>query len=210
MSKTTSVIDLTVDSPAASPSRPKLPCSTKFAGKSFYITGTWVTMTADHARELCRANGGRVVSATSESVDYIVLGAKGTLQHVPLAKPSQKLTEREFLDMILAEDAQATMKGRKRPAQDENEPVRGAPSKPAKKSRTSDAGPEAVIGYKRVQDFICNGYVELKGKTLKAYDCGGEVYKAQRGKSIQDLLSKFEAWLEECDGEYHYRMMKGY
>lgn len=61
MSNIDSVIDLTSSpanvqaQPAASP---KLHKTSTLTGKSFVITGIWLTMSSEQAKELCRANGG--------------------------------------------------------------------------------------------------------------------------------------------------------
>lgn len=59
---------------------------------------------------------------------------------------------------------------------------------------------EEVRLYKWIHYFIHSGEVQLHGKTLTAYDCGGEVFQAQRGKSVPDLMKKFGAWMDEVDG----------
>ena len=44
------------------------------AGKTFVLTGSLATLTRDRARELIRANGGKVASSVSKTVDVVVVG----------------------------------------------------------------------------------------------------------------------------------------
>lgn len=173
-------------------------------------------MSADHARELCKANGGyalvlsgahdcalipvparRVVTAISGRVDYVVIGAGGPRKDMNTGD-APFLTERAFLNMILPEDESPVNAGQKRTA---DEPLAG-PSK--KVARKSDPGPgqsdAEARAYQQITNFLYGGEIRLEGKGLKAFDCGGQVYKAQRGKSAQDLLLKFGTWLDACDG----------
>ncbi|KAL4252263.1 hypothetical protein ABKN59_002582 [Abortiporus biennis] len=102
MSDTDYVIDLTsspqlhtvsisrrsdMESPKACSSRvPNLPKSHVLDGKTFMIMGKWMTISSEQAKELCKANGGRVVSAVSGKVDYIVTGAAGTREDAGYSK----------------------------------------------------------------------------------------------------------------------------
>lgn len=111
------------------------------------------------------------------------------------------LTEKQFLDLILdstGSDNQSTapVTGQKRSAEE-------AALEPSKKARKSDPGPGAATSARKMEQvtaFLYNGYIEMKGKSLIAYDCGGQVHKFQRGKGPIELLEKFEDWLESCDG----------
>ena len=110
---------------------PKVPKSHLLAGKAFMFRGTWVTMTASAAEELCIANGGcvfislfslprrptknnmnnnnintnnsTVVRAVIEVPTYIVIGKKGTPQSFAAfqSQGAQIISEPVFLDMIL-------------------------------------------------------------------------------------------------------------
>ncbi len=46
----------------------------KLSGKTFVITGTFSSMTRDHAKELIEAQGGRVASSVSKDVDALIVG----------------------------------------------------------------------------------------------------------------------------------------
>ncbi|KAH8118253.1 hypothetical protein DFH11DRAFT_1573234 [Phellopilus nigrolimitatus] len=194
---------------ASSSGAPKLPRSRILAGKTFAFRGTWLTMTADQAEELCRVNAGEITRAITERTAYVVIGGKGTNQNTKkLAEHGATLlSEGDFLGMVLAQgnvnkenaSLSSSTSGYKR---DLEEPAAG-PSKPSK-VRKSDPKPQAEEeDMKWLHYFLADGEIQMKGKTLVAYDCGGQVYKAQRGKSAVELLRKFNKFLEDCKGEYH-------
>jgi len=54
------------------------------------------------------------------------------------------------------------------------------------------------------KDFARGNNIRLKGKTLTVFDCGGPFFKAQRGKSLIELLLQFEKFLEKCDGLFDF------
>ncbi|KAF7966550.1 hypothetical protein HWV62_37898 [Athelia sp. TMB] len=203
MSDTDSVIDLT-SSPT--PSRKgnkdeiptKLPKSNTLCGKSFVITGTWLTMSSEQAKELCKANGGRVLDSPSKA-EFLVVGASGPPQDkAKLPSSVRIISEKDFLDWVLDPEGNSNHTGQKRALDD---PTAG-PSKPSKAAKTSAPVPASATTrpLKYVTAFLYSGDIELKKKSLSAGDCGGTVKKIQRGKDAIDLLYKFEDWLASCDG----------
>lgn len=46
----------------------------KFSGKNFIITGTLSSMSRDKAKDIIVANGGKVLSAISKNLDYVIVG----------------------------------------------------------------------------------------------------------------------------------------
>lgn len=71
----------------------------EFQGKTFLFTGTLQSMTRDSAKEMVRAQGGKVVSSVTKKLDYLIVGEKAGSK---LAK-AEKLgvtvwTEEEFLE----------------------------------------------------------------------------------------------------------------
>ncbi|EPS99416.1 hypothetical protein FOMPIDRAFT_1024267 [Fomitopsis schrenkii] len=167
-------------------------------------------MSPEYAKELCRANGGTIVPASSKP-SFIVVGARSPPSTFESAKKmgKQVLTELQYVAMVLGESLNTTpvpagvQAGRKRPAEAE-----AGPSKPSK-ARKSDPGYPAAPDFPRVSAFLYGGEIRLEKKMLKAYDCGGGVFKATRGKNPVDLLQKFEDWLPE-DGEYQHKVMHFY
>ncbi|KDQ14732.1 hypothetical protein BOTBODRAFT_65980 [Botryobasidium botryosum FD-172 SS1] len=210
------VIDLTSSPPpskapdmtnAASHSKNALPTSTIFSGKAFVFTGTWLTMSVESARDLCKINGGHVTNTVSARTSYVVVGAKGTRQDTKklTEKGASLITEAEYLNMILSQGNTNDPLSKKRGLEDPS----AGPSKPAKTRKSdqgSGAGSETALKLEWVTNFAHDGEIRVEGKTLTAFDCGGQVYKAHRGKSIIELLKKFDKWLEDCDGDYHSRL----
>ena len=136
------------------------------------------------------------------------MGGKGTTQNTKkfTEHGASLITEADFLGMILAqgnankENAHlATGTANKRPLEDAS----SGPSKPSKAARKSEASaPKEEEDMKWLHYFLMErqNEVRLEGKTLTAFDCGGQVYKAQRGKSCVELLRKFNKFLEDCKG----------
>jgi hypothetical protein len=138
------------------------------------------------------------------SPDYVVVGARGTSEDTTaLVKDGAKvISERDLMDMILGSVSaykENMAAGKKRAA---DEPIPGS-SKPAKMSKTTPAE-QTAAKYPYVTNFLYDGEIRLKGKTLEAYDCGGTVKKIQRTKGPEDMLEKFEKWLASCDGVRFY------
>ncbi len=76
--------------------------SNALEGSSFVISGTFTTLSREELKDRIQANGGRVVSAVSSHVDYLVAGEKAGPEKV---KKAQKLgvrmiTEQELLNKI--------------------------------------------------------------------------------------------------------------
>ncbi|TFY54508.1 hypothetical protein EVJ58_g8821 [Rhodofomes roseus] len=222
MSGRDSVIDIS-SSPEPPAWRP--PASQNLSGKSFHFGGIWATMSTDHARELCRANGGcvfgqlriiieriefsyRSIVAPCSKPTYVVVGARSPPSTFESAKKmgKQVLTELQYIALVLGESVSSSQSpaqaGQKRPAEAE-----AGPSKPSK-ARKSDPGPgrPPAPDFPRIGNFLYDGEIRLEKKMLKAYDCGGPVFKAMRGKNPVDLLQKFEDWLPD-DLQYHHKIM---
>ncbi|KAH9830476.1 uncharacterized protein C8Q71DRAFT_367662 [Rhodofomes roseus] len=204
MSGRDSVIDIS-SSPEPPAWRP--PASQNLSGKSFHFGGIWATMSTDHARELCRANGGSIVAPSSKPT-YVVVGARSPPSTFESAKKmgKQVLTELQYIALVLGESVSSSQSpaqaGQKRPAEAE-----AGPSKPSK-ARKSDPGPglPPAPDFPRIGNFLYDGEIRLEKKMLMAYDCGGPVFKAMRGKNPVDLLQKFEDWLPD-DLQYHHKIM---
>ncbi|KZT63935.1 hypothetical protein DAEQUDRAFT_770141 [Daedalea quercina L-15889] len=202
MSEAGSVIDVT-SSPEPPAWRP--PAGKTLSGRSFHFGGIWGTMSPDHAKELCRANGGTIPTPSAEPT-YVVVGARSPPSTFESAKRmgKQVLTELQYISMVLGEKTDRTpassQAGQKRPAETE-----AGPSKPSK-AHKSDAGYPAAPDFPRVSNFLYSGEIRMKKKMMTAYDCGRGVFKAQRGKNPVDLLQKFEDWLPD-DLEYHHKIM---
>ncbi len=71
------------------------------AGKTFVLTGTLTQMTRDAAKDIIRAQGGRVSSSVSTKTDYVVAGAKAGSKLAKAQTCGVKiLTEDMFIKMI--------------------------------------------------------------------------------------------------------------
>lgn len=74
---------------------------TQLSGKTVLFTGTLQQMTRDDAKERVRAAGGKVSSAVSKSVDYLVVGAAaGSKLTKARTLGVSVLTEQEFLKLL--------------------------------------------------------------------------------------------------------------
>ena len=71
-------------------------------GKKFLVTGTLEKYGRSQAKELIEANGGKVISAVSKKLDYLVVGAKPGSKVAKAEKLGTItiLDEQEFLDLI--------------------------------------------------------------------------------------------------------------
>lgn len=126
-------------------------------------------------------------------------GNKSTTRQDAPKKGVTALTEAEFLSLILSQAGQsastASSGSKKRVNEGEDESSR------RKVQKTGDAAGESSLPtLKWVTDFAKGNEIRIEGKTLTAFDCGGQVFKAQRGKSIIELFKKFDKFLEDCNG----------
>ena len=73
----------------------------KLVGKTFLITGTLVQYSRDEAKDIIEANGGKMLSAVSKNLHYLLVG-ESPGSKVEKAKKTGVtiLTEKEFLAMI--------------------------------------------------------------------------------------------------------------
>jgi len=71
-------------------------------GKKFLVTGTLEKYGRSQAKELIEANGGKVISAVSKKLDYLVVGAKPGSKVAKAEKLGTVtiLNEQEFLELI--------------------------------------------------------------------------------------------------------------
>ncbi|KAL5526373.1 hypothetical protein ACEPAF_8096 [Sanghuangporus sanghuang] len=187
----------------------RLPRSSILAGATYAFRGTWLTMTTEAAEELCKANGGEVTLAITARTQYVVMGGRGTTQDTKIFTEhgATLITEADFLRIILSqsgpnkENAHLSA-GHKRPPEGSS----SGPSKPSKVARKSESDlASEEEDMKWLHMFLKSDEVRLRGKTLVAYDCGGEVFRAKRGKSAVDLLRKFNKFLEDCQGVSFHR-----
>lgn len=76
--------------------------SEKLAGKTFLFTGTLPTLSRDEGKALVEANGGKVLSAVSANLDFLVVGEKSGSKLAKAQKiPSVNvIDESQFLQMI--------------------------------------------------------------------------------------------------------------
>lgn len=140
----------------------------------------------------------------------MVIGGRGSSHDLSkfISQGATPITEADFLGTIL--NSNSTVSGPlphvgKRPLEEPQGQTAAAAttSQPQKKARKSDPGLEAEKEeFQRLHWFLADRQAEvrLEGKTLTAFDCGGEVFKAQRGKTCVELLKKFNKFLEDCDG----------
>ncbi|KLO11427.1 hypothetical protein SCHPADRAFT_472056 [Schizopora paradoxa] len=145
----------------------------------------------------------RVTEKASTKTTHIVIGAKGTRQDTKryTEKGIVVLSEAEFLSMILAQVGHSVNAKKRDVEASQGEPVASSSSKSRKVQKADES---ALPTLKWATDFARGNEIRIEGKTLTAFDCGGTVFKAQRGKSLIELLQKFDKFLEECDGDYHY------
>ena len=75
--------------------------STKFAGKTFVITGSLESMTREQAQDRVRELGGDVSSSVSKETDYVIVGSVPGSKYDKAQKLGVKIiNEKEFLKMI--------------------------------------------------------------------------------------------------------------
>ncbi|MFA7289715.1 MAG: NAD-dependent DNA ligase LigA [Melioribacteraceae bacterium] len=73
----------------------------KLSGKNFIITGTLSSMSRDIAKDLIIANGGKVLSAISKNLDYVIVGENAGSKLDKAIKLGLNIyNENEFLKMI--------------------------------------------------------------------------------------------------------------
>jgi len=74
----------------------------KFNGATFLFTGKLIKFSRENAKEIVEQNGGKVISAVSKNLDYLVVGEKAgsKLKKSQSIKTVSILTEVEFLEMI--------------------------------------------------------------------------------------------------------------
>jgi DNA ligase (NAD+) len=79
-----------------------IPASDKLAGKTFLFTGVLSKMTREKAKELVEQHGGKLLSAVSKNLDYLVAGkdAGSKLEKARKIPSIQIINEEEFLQMI--------------------------------------------------------------------------------------------------------------
>ena len=78
--------------------------SDRLMGKSFLITGTLSRYTRDKAHNMIEENGGRVISAVSKNLDYLVVGeSPGSKVKKAGEIPSIKIINEEELEMMVKE-----------------------------------------------------------------------------------------------------------
>ncbi len=78
------------------------PASNKLNGQTFLFTGTLTQFGRDRAKQLVEENGGKLLSAVSANLNYLVAGeSAGSKLTKAKAIPSIKvITEEEFLSLI--------------------------------------------------------------------------------------------------------------
>ncbi|KAL0950952.1 hypothetical protein HGRIS_007704 [Hohenbuehelia grisea] len=132
------------------------------AGQTFHFVGVWATMSAENAKEICRANGGTVVTA-SKLPSYVVIGAKSAHTTLEVAQKlgGEVLTEAAYLSMILG-DKKENLNSKKRAADADA----AGPSKPRKAPRKSEPTPATDADLKRVGDFLYGGRYGYRRKLL--------------------------------------------
>jgi DNA ligase (NAD+) len=75
--------------------------STKFAGKTFVLTGTLESLGRDEAKDRIRELGGDVSGSVSKNTDYVVAGSEPGSKYDQAQKLGVKiLDEKEFLKMV--------------------------------------------------------------------------------------------------------------
>ncbi len=75
--------------------------STKFAGRTFVVTGTLETLTRDDAHSRIRKAGGEVSSSVSKNTSYLVVGAEpGSKLQKAERFGVRILSEEDFLKMV--------------------------------------------------------------------------------------------------------------
>jgi len=74
----------------------------KFNGATFLFTGKLTKFSRENAKEIVEQNGGKLISAVSKNLDYLVVGEKAgsKLKKAQSIKTVSILTEVEFLEMI--------------------------------------------------------------------------------------------------------------
>jgi len=79
----------------------KIEKSSKFANKTFVLTGGLNNFTRDETKDLIRKNGGEVSEAVSKKTDYVIAGTDPGSKYDKAKKLNiQILTEKEFIDLI--------------------------------------------------------------------------------------------------------------
>jgi len=74
--------------------------SDEFTGKTFIFTGSLQSMTRSEAKEMVQAKGGRVVSAVSRKIDYVVAGTDPGSKLEKARKLGLKILEEEAFHLV--------------------------------------------------------------------------------------------------------------
>ena len=75
--------------------------STKFAGKTFVLTGTLESLGRDEAQDKIRELGGDVSGSVSKNTDYVIAGSESGSKHDEAKRLKVKIIdEKEFLKML--------------------------------------------------------------------------------------------------------------
>lgn len=83
----------------------KIEKGSKFAGKTFVLTGTLSSRSRDEAKALIKRNGGKVASAVSKATDYVVAGENPGSKYDDAEKLGIPILNEEAFDKLIALEA---------------------------------------------------------------------------------------------------------